>query len=784
MRSGTTRTSAVGCLVGTALCLSLAGMVGVQAENKAVAAKTGEQVYRQQCAACHGVKGEGTKLYRKPLTGSQSVGQLAKFIAQSMPPGPKKCTAPDAQKVASYVSDAFYSPVAQARNKPARIELSRLTVRQYRNAVADLLGSFRAPVPTETRRGLHAVYFKSREFNGGEGKTERIDPEIRFDFGTAAPAKEQTDAHQFSIRWEGAILAPETGEYEFCVKSEHSVQFWINDPKKPLIDAAVRSGKDTEFRGSIFLLGGRTYPIRLEFRKSRIGVDDTDKVKKQPPVPASLSLEWRPPKRAAEGVPERCLVPVENSQVYVPATPFPPDDRSIGYERGTAVSKAWDEAATEAALETAAYVTAHLRELSGAANDAPERPAKLREFCRLFAERAFRRPLSPDDVKFYVDKQFGAVRDPETAVKRVVLLALKSPHFLYREIGSIKPDAYDVASRLSFGLWDSLPDAELLQAAAGGQFASRAQVQKQAERMVADPRSWAKVREFCLQWLKVDSYPDLAKNPKRFPDFNESVASDLRTAFELFLEGTVWSDKADFRQLMQSDKLLLNGRLAKIYGVNLPADAPFQWVSLDKERAGVLTHPYLLSSFAYIDNSSPIHRGVLIARNLLGRMLQPPPQAFTPLAADLHPKLTTRQRVTLQTKPAACAGCHGMINPLGFTLERFDAIGRLREIENDSPVDATGSYQARDGKLIKFGGIRDLSQFLANSDEAHSAFVEKLFQYLVKQPIRAYGTQTLAELQRSFSKNEYNIRKEVVEIVTSAALQGLPPQADARVSAR
>ena len=150
----------------------------------------------------------------------------------------------------------------------------------------------------------------------------------------------------------------------------------------------------------------------------------------------------------------------------------------------------------------------------------------------------------------------------------------------------------------------------------------------------------------------------------------------------------VWSPASDFRQLLLADYLYLNGRLARFYGGNLPADSSFQKVSLDPEaRAGVLSHPYLMATFAYTSTSSPIHRGVFLARNVLGQMLRPPPEAFTPLPAELHPSLTTRERVALQTQPQACQSCHSMINPLGFTLEHFDAVGRYQAKEKDKPID-------------------------------------------------------------------------------------------------
>jgi hypothetical protein len=203
----------------------------------------------------------------------------------------------------------------------------------------------------------------------------------------------------------------------------------------------------------------------------------------------------------------------------------------------------------------------------------------------------------------------------------------------------------------------------------------------------------------------------------------------------------------------------------------LPEEAPFQNVAFQAgERAGALTHPYLLAGFAYTQESSPIHRGVFIARSVLGRFLRPPPEAVAPLAPNLHPDLTTRERVILQTKANACSTCHNMINPLGFTLEKFDAVGRYRSEEKGKPVDASGSYVTRGGEQVNFGGVRELASFLAASDETHAAFVEQLFQYFVKQPIRAYGPEEHGRLKQSFVGNQFHIRKLMTEIVADAAL--------------
>jgi cytochrome c553 len=743
-------------------------------KKAAPATADGAKVFAAQCAPCHGAKGEGGPGYPRPLAGERSAGQLAAYIASAMPPGPKHASPAEAKKVAAFLYDSFYSPLAQERNRPARVALSRLTVRQYRLAVADLVGTFR-PAPQRPaageapQQGLKAAYYKKRNFGKEDLALERTDPQVRFNFDTQGPAGGDFDPHQFSIRWQGTVTAPDTGVYEFVVRTDHAARLWVNDDDKPLIDAWVKSGKDDEFRGSLFLVGGRSYPIRLEFSKSTQGVDDSKQKEGKPAPPARVALAWVRPKQAEEVIPARCLSPLWAPESFVCDTPFPPDDRSRGYERGDSVSPEWDEATTSAALEASDYVVAHRKELAGGKDD----PEALKAFCRRFVERALRRPLDPDTERRYVARQFETAPDTETAVKRVVLLTLKSPRFLYRDLGGPgAADPYDVASRLSFTLWDSLPDDALLRAAAAGELKTAAQVQAQAERMAADPRAWYKQRDFFLQWLKVDQYPDLAKDKKRFPNFTPAVATDLRTSLDLTLEGVVRSEKSDFRELVLTDRVYLNGTLAKLYGAQMPDGAPFQPVALDpKERAGVLTHPYVLSSFAYTTTSSPIHRGVLLARNILGRTLNPPPAAFAPLDAKLHPSLTTRERVSLQTKPAGCMSCHGMINPLGFTLERFDAVGRLRAAENGKPVDARGSYEPRTGgKPLQFNGARDLARFVASSDEAHAAFVEKLFQYHVKQPVRAYGARTLPELERGFEADGCNIRNLAARIAVTAAL--------------
>ena len=757
-----------------AITLAFAGLAPATSSPAADSVATsGESVYKAKCVSCHGASGEGSKEYDRPLVGDKSPKQLARYIERTMPEDdPGTCVGEDAKLVAGYLHDAFYSKAARARINPPRVELARLTVRQYRNAVADVIGSFHDWGKFDgSVQGLRGQYYKSRRMRDGERVIDRVDPVLNFNFGLGGPdgSPDKFDPKEFSASWDGSVLAPETGEYEFIVRTENSIKFYLNGANQPFIDAWVKSGTETEFRGSMFLLAGQAYPLRLEYSKSKQGVNDSkEKKEKRPLEKGSIALEWKLPHRPNEVIPARYLSPKATTEKFAPSTPFPPDDRSVGYERGSSVSKEWDQATTEGALEVADYVAGHLKELAGAPAEGAERAIKVREFGLKFAERAFRRPLSATDKNKYVYRQFARDGDAETAVKRVILLVLKSPRFLYREVETL--DGYDVAARLSFGLWDAPPDSALLEAAAKGWLNQPGVVLEHAWRMVDDPRSKAKLGEFFHQWLRVEHVPDLAKDHSLYPGFDPLVASDLRTSLDLFLDDVLWGEKPDYRRLFLEDSVYLNGRLAAVYGADLPADAPFTRVKIDaNERAGLLTHPYLLANFAYTATSSPIHRGVFIARSVLGRALRPPPIAVSPLAPDLHAGLSTRERVTLQTSPNSCVSCHGMINPLGFGLEKFDAIGRFRSEEKGKSVDATGSYDPPSGDLVPYEGARQLAETLARSEEAHTAFVEQLFHNTIHQPIRAFGPDLSPMLRRSFAAHDFNVRSLLVEIVAASA---------------
>ncbi len=246
---------------------------------------------------------------------------------------------------------------------------------------------------------------------------------------------------------------------------------------------------------------------------------------------------------------------------------------------------------------------------------------------------------------------------------------------------------------------------------------------------------------------------------------------DLRESLLRFVSGVVWSERSDYRDLLKAEHLLLNERLSAVYGGDVVGPG-FKRVNVDSgHRSGILTHPYLLALFAYHDSTSPIHRGVFLTRNILGRMLKPPPKAVSFNDEKLDPKLSMREKITLITSKNACMSCHSVINPLGFSMENFDAIGRWRMSEKGKRVNAQSDYMTAAGEQLSLSGVRDIADFALSSPAAHGAFIEAVFTHMAKQPIAAYGPNSLIDLRKGFSASLFNIKALMVEIAKLYALR-------------
>lgn len=739
----------------------------------------GAKIYQKLCVECHAENGEGVEgKADDPLFGNRSLESLAGRIERTMPEDKEDlCVGEDARAVAEYVYHAFYSEAARARNTPARVDLTRLTAPQFRNSVADLILGFRGDIGFNEERGLRAWYFGDRNFNDREEyrkekKPDRFefrDPQIRFDFGEGIPSREETSEftpEKFSVRWEGVLLPDETGEYEFIIRTRNGATLWVNENDhgesgEKTIDAWVAPNNEIrEETGRVYLVGGRPYPIRLEFFKYK------EKA-------AHIELLWKPPHGVAQTIPTHRLNPGWVHETHLVSNPFPADDRSVGYERGTSVSKAWFDAVTSGALDAAQYVADHLDQLAKTKPDDPERAEKIGEFGVRFVERAFRRPLTDDERKRYVDRHFDEGATLEESVKMTALQALSSPQFLYPGLPDGRNDSWKAASRLALALWDSVPDERLRNAAAKGELSKPEHLEQKAGLMVRDWRTKAKLRGFFHHWLELERADELAKDATIFPEFNDAVIADLRTSLDLFLDEAVWSEGGSYQQLLLADYLFLNERLGKLYG-KPEIKGGFQKVSMSpSRRAGIVTHPFLLSSLAYHNNTSPIHRGVFLTRNIVGMTLKSPPMANEFKEGKFDPGLTMREKVTEMTRASACMACHVTINPLGFSLEHYDGIGRWQTTDQNKPIDARSDFRTETGETIKLTGARDVAEFAANTPSAHRAFIQQIFHHLVKQPAMAYGPDKMEELREGFEKSGFNVPELLKRIAMTSALRQL-----------
>jgi len=733
--------------------------------------KRGAMIFANQCASCHGDQGQGVAgSYDDPLVGDASIVELARLIDETMPEGePDQCSGDDALAAAKYMFDAFYSESAQMRLVPPRAALARLTAQQYRQSVSDIFAHFMGRGEVKQERGLTANYFDNAGWKNDKKVFTRIDPNVDVDYGQYSPGEGMVP-EKFAVYWTGAILAPESGNYLIRARGNGSFIVKFLDTEEKFFDNHVSSGEMAEHSTMIHLVGGRVYPISVELIKRERKTGNVD---------ISLTMSWKRPRGIEEPIPSRFLIPGWAPTAFAPQTPMPPDDRSAGYVRGSTISREWADATTEAALEFADIAVQKLwpkySKDAEKKKGGPKGRDALKQFCYELLDAANRRPADVQLRTVFVDQQLEQSASDEEAIRRVVLLALKSPRFLYPTIDNEATVHERRSSRLALVLWDSIPDKSLQEAAEKGWLGDEKSLRERAARMVQDPRTRSKLLEGLHEWLDLARWEEISKNQEAYPGFDAALVADLRTSLDLFLEAVVWSEASDFRQLFQADWSFTSDRIADFYGQSWQptgedTNGRFSRTTSDpKSRSGVITHPLLMSAMAYGDTSSPIFRGVFLVRHVLGRYIRPPNDAFTPLSPDLHPDLTTRERVTLQTSPASCQSCHTRINGLGFTLEGFDATGRIRDQERSKPIDATGVYVDRSGQEITLNGARELASYLATSDDVTGAFINRMFLHFVKHPVGAYGENRLNELKARFRESGYNVRELIVEIAVIAA---------------
>jgi len=402
---------------------------------------------------------------------------------------------------------------------------------------------------------------------------------------------------------------------------------------------------------------------------------------------------------------------------------------------------------------------------AGSSDPADQRKCARSIVSRL-ARRAYRRPVSETDLaplmKFYDDGRRD--RGFEGGVEAALRGILVSPKFLLRVEHDPLTDI-DLASRLSFFLWSSIPDETLIDLAARGQLSRAAVLEVQVKRMLRDPKSSALVDNFAAQWLHARNLRNATPDKGDFPDFDDNLRQAFERELKLFVASVIREDR-NVLDLMTADYTFVNERLAQHYGIPNVYGPQFRRVTLaDDARKGLLGKGAVLLVTSHADRTSPVVRGKWILDNLLGAPPPPPPSVVPPLDdSPAAATLTMRQRMEKHRENPVCASCHKVMDPIGLALENFDAIGRWRDLDGESPIDASGVLT--DG--TKVSGVVDLRQALLQRPEVLvGTMSEKLMTYALGRGLEATDMPAVRTVVRDASRDGYRFSALVKAVVAS-----------------
>ena len=395
------------------------------------------------------------------------------------------------------------------------------------------------------------------------------------------------------------------------------------------------------------------------------------------------------------------------------------------------------------------------------------------------ARRAYRRPVTETDVERLVSfyRLGRAERDFDTGIRRGLERMLAAPSFLFRiqhEPATAVPGTVyrlndlDLASRLSFFIWSSIPDDELLDLAVRGALKDPAVLNRQVRRMMRDARSRALVDNFANQWLKLGKLGGVVPDVDAFPDFDENLRDAMQQETHLFI-GSQLKDDRSVMELLTANYTFLNERLARHYQVPNVYGNHFRRVSFaDGSRGGLLSQASILTVTSYPNRTSPVVRGKWLLETMLGSPPPPPPLNVPPLKENEKGEndrpLSVRERMEAHRRSPACAVCHVRMDPLGFSLENFDALGKWRTQSDGAPIDATAALP--DG--TQFEGVVGLRALLAGHEaEFVGTLTEKLLAYALGRGVEFYDLPTVRAIVKSAAANEYRWSSLIAEIVRS-----------------
>ena len=458
------------------------------------------------------------------------------------------------------------------------------------------------------------------------------------------------------------------------------------------------------------------------------------------------------------------------------AVPLPKDDAGdevAADPRTLIVSPTWAGNAMDAAEAAAKMAVANLTALlpcSSAGNE-----ACARQFAQSLGKRAFRRPLAPGEVDglmrlYAVGAQGGGFSHGIEVMLRGIL---QSPSFLYRielgqregsSAGALRLTPHEVAARLSYLLWGTMPDGPLTAAADGGKLSTGDEVAAQARRMLGDVRAHDRLAEFHGRWLGIDGLDEVAKDPVKYPQWNDQLAASMRQELALFVGDVLWKGDGRLESLFSARFTYVDAALAPLYGLQVPAGGAMARVDLDPtQRAGFLTLSGIITAHTFADESEPVHRGKFVRERLLCTTPPDPPPDLMVTPPMPRSGLSIRERLAEHSSVPACHACHELMDPIGLGFEAYDGLGRFRTSEGGKPVDDRGLLSMTSDIDGPFEGAIELGQKLAGSAQVRKCVIDTALQY-AHGPDLAGDACLQKKLSTAFDGAGHDLRELVIAI--------------------
>lgn len=743
---------------------------------------------QKHCVQCHGPKKKNAQLALHIYTDEQSILKDRKRWIEvirmvhsgEMPPDKQpRPKLEDSEAFLKAINNIFTIADSKGPRDPGRVTMRRLNRAEYNNTIRDLVGVDFKP----------ADDFPADDVGHGFdniGDVLTVSPVLMERYLAAAE----------SIMQQAIIV----GDPPPAPKRRTVGQFLQSQQSKVIRDTSLRTldvAGDLSITHKILVAG--EYKMSVRAWASKLPDKELVKVAFKVDGKQIGTADVKAGDKKSAGTYKAPAVNLKPGDHTITLVFLNPSDAKAEKKRELSVQYFEFEGPTDTMPET------HKKLL--AANPKASKQEQTREILMRFASKAYRRPAAKEEVDRLinlVDKSQKSGDKWESSIQLAMQAVLCSPKFLFRVELDHRPDSkdahpiddYQLASRLSYFLWSTMPDDELFALAAKKQL--HANLEAQVKRMLADPKSSALVQNFAGQWLQLRLLKNHAPDSKLFPDYDDALGNAMVRETEMFFEAIVRENRSVI-ELLDSNFTFMNSRLARHYGIadtngnrvgQNPITKPgipfggggkfggkfgkfggggggneFRRVTFaDNERGGILTHASILTLTSNPTRTNPVKRGKWVLEQILGTPPPPPPPDVPELEEKGELKGTLRERFEQHRKNPSCANCHAKLDPMGFAFENYDAIGRFRTKENGVAIDVSGVLPGGQ----KFNGPKELKEILVTKkDDFARALTEKLTIYAIGRGLEYYDKRATDQVLKTLAANEYRFSVLAVEIAKS-----------------